>query len=78
VLGIIHLYPTGYPTVGSCASVLFKGVPRGMSQASCCISRTNIVKSVQEVSALKKHKIKSLILFMFLDRAQPVLAGILR
>jgi len=51
LLGIIHIYPTGYPTVGSCASVLFNGIPRGRSQVSCCMSRTNIVESVRELSA---------------------------
>lgn len=50
LLGMIHIYPAGYPTVGSCATVLFKGVPRGVSGVSCCIPRSNIVEFVRELS----------------------------
>jgi len=51
LLGITHSYPTGYPTVGSCASVLFRSCSRGVSRVSYCISRINIIESVQAVSA---------------------------
>lgn len=46
LLDIIHIELIGYPTVGSCASVLFKSCPRGVSGVSCCIARTNIVECV--------------------------------